>query len=625
MSTPYAPGRTDVIRQWLAFAVLSAVGIAIYTNIFAAPFVFDSVSRIRENVHIRQLWPPWGWLTYGQRPIAYFTIALNYALHDYQLWGYHAVNLTIHLLASCVLFLLVQRTFRRVGLTRRDRGSMMAPAFAVALLWLTHPLHTQAVTYTIQRIESLMGLFYLLTLYCFSRAEHSSRASLWLVASSCCCWLGMATKEVMVSAPLIVLWYDRVFIANKWRDIWASRRWYYASLFASWLLLAFLVTQMGDYGQSAIKVDGVTPLDYAMSQPGVILHYLRLCFWPIGQNLDYGWQVPQSLSAAVLPALGVAMLVAATVWCIFRRPQMGFLGGWFFLILAPTSSVMPIVDLAFEHRMYLPLAAVCTLAVVAVRGVLHRLHALLPVSPRWCTLSSWVALWLLVGTLGGLSHLRNEVYRSELLLWADVIKKSPHHLRGYANLGARLIRVGRIDEAIPYLQHVLAKDPRHLGARNNLARSLIHQGHLQAAIEHAEIAIAQDPTAAEAYEILGAALALKHQSDGAIQALRKAISLDPQLAIAHVNLGTLLEQKGEIDAAIHHFEAAIRLDPYNASAFYNFGAALYERGQIDDAMQHFRDAIRLNPDLRPAINNLKSRFKGPTHTLAPPHRQMSSK
>lgn len=595
--------------KWLAFAVLIAVGVAIYSNIFSAPFVFDSDFRIRENVHIRQLWPPWGWLTYGARPLAYFTIALNYALHGYEVWGYHAVNLTIHLLASCVLYLLAQHTFSMAGVTRQNQEWRIDPAFVVGLLWLIHPLQTQAVTYTIQRIESLMGLFYLLTLYSFSRAGNSSRAKLWLVISSCCCWFGMATKEVMITAPLIVLWYDRVFVTDNWRNIWHARRGYYASLFASWIWLAFLVTQMGDYGKGAIKVDGITPLDYAMSQPGVILHYLRLCFWPIGQNLDYGWQVPQSLSAVVWPGLVVATLMAVTVWCIWRRPQLGFLGGWFFLILSPTSSVMPIADLAFEHRMYLPLAAVCTLTVIAALGILHRLHLTWTVSPRFFALSSLIALLLLVSTLGGLSHLRNEDYRSEILIWSDVIEKAPHHLRGYANLGARLMRTNLIDEAIPYFQHVLDKNPEHLGARKNLARSLIHKGQLQAAIEQLQIAIEHNPADAEAHEVLGSALAQNHQLDAAIRSLHTAIQLNPHLAIAHANLGTLLEQRGEMDTAIRHFHTAVQLDSHNAAMFYNFGVILYEHGQTDAAMPHFREAIRLNPELAPSVNKLTEHLK----------------
>ena len=178
MSKLCSPKTVGASPQWLALVVLSAVGMAVYSNIFAAPFIFDSVFRIRENMDIRQLWPPWDWMTYNQRPVAYFTLAINYALHGYEVWGYHVVNLSIHLLTSFVLFWLVQHTFTVVDLTRHDQRLRWGPALAVALSWLTHPLQTQSVTYTIQRIESLMGLFYLLTLYCFSRAKGSSRALL---------------------------------------------------------------------------------------------------------------------------------------------------------------------------------------------------------------------------------------------------------------------------------------------------------------------------------------------------------------------------------------------------------------------------------------------------------------
>jgi hypothetical protein len=193
---------------------------------------------------------------------------------------------------------------------------------------------------------------------------------------------------------------------------------------------------MAHYGKTAVVVDGVTPLHYALSQPGVIFHYLYLSIWPVAQCLDYGWPVADSLAAILPPTIIVTGLLAATIWCIFHRPHIGFAAGGIFLILAPTSSVMPIADLAFEHRMYLPLAALCTLSVVAGFEFLQWLIRHRPPRRGVFVAGAVTALVASSTILGGLSYRRNQDYQSAISIWFDVIQKAPHHTRGYNNLRA---------------------------------------------------------------------------------------------------------------------------------------------------------------------------------------------
>jgi protein O-mannosyl-transferase len=179
---------------------------------------------------------------WGGRPVVNLSLALNYALGGSNVWGYHALNLAIHIiLAGLTLFGVVRRTLLRPALRERFSPSAARLALVVAVLWTAHPLQTEAVTYVSQRCESLMGLFYLLTLYCFVRGADSQRCGWWFTLSVVACLLGMATKEVMVTAPLLVLLYDRTFVTGSFRKAWTRHRRLYLSLAGTWLLLGYLM------------------------------------------------------------------------------------------------------------------------------------------------------------------------------------------------------------------------------------------------------------------------------------------------------------------------------------------------------------------------------------------------
>src|SRR5262245_30764340 len=274
-------------------------GITVYSNTFAVPFLFDDEPAIVINPKIRSVWPTVA-MQGSVRGVAIYTFALNYMLHGLDARGYHVLNLAIHIAAVLCLYGIVRRTLIRVG---GEYSKCAEPlALAIALIWVVHPLQTQAVTYIVQRLESLMGLAYLATVYCFIRALDSKRAWAWYLGSVVACALGMGCKEVIVSAPLIVLWYDRAFVANSWRQIAAERKYYYVALAASWGVLAGLIAwNRAGFSSAVIVVEGLNPWIYLMSQASVIVHYLRLSIWPSGQCFDYAWPATRTLGDA-LPA-----------------------------------------------------------------------------------------------------------------------------------------------------------------------------------------------------------------------------------------------------------------------------------------------------------------------------------
>lgn len=347
--------------------LLIIIGAVAYTNSLRGPFIFDDKPNIPDNAKVQRLWPlseamsaPEGSGISG-RPILCLSLALNYAISKYSVWSYYLVNVIIHLLAGLALYGIVRRTLLSKHLRRRFGNHAAVLAWVTATIWVVHPIQTGSVTYIIQRAEPLMGMFYLLTLYAAVRAMESRRAAVWSVVSVACCGLGMATKEVTVTAPLIVLLHDRVFTAGSLRSA-LRRRWgLYAGLAGTWGILA-MAMRSSSYLDTGFSI-GISPFDYALNQFIVVAHYLWLCVWPAKLCLHYNWPVVKEFDKILPSMLVIAGMVGATAWGLARNRKWGYLGAWFFGILAPTSSFVPLKNLAFEHRLYLSLAAPIVLVV----------------------------------------------------------------------------------------------------------------------------------------------------------------------------------------------------------------------------------------------------------------------
>jgi protein O-mannosyl-transferase len=594
-----------------ALAIIAIAAVVAYYNSFSGPFVFDDNLWVTQNPNIRHLWPIWRLLVpskaalFSGRPVINLTLAVNYALGGVNVWGYHAVNLAIHILAAWTLFGIMRRTLSLPRL-REQFGSAAVPlALATAILWMTHPLQTESVTYIIQRTESLMGLFYLLVLYCVIRGATSERSKSWYVAAVASCLLGMATKEVMITAPLVVLLYDRTFLAGSFREAWRRRHGLYLALAATGSVVALLLISTDFYGgTTGFAVRNFTWWSYLLTQPGVIVHYLRLTFWPVGLCLDYGWAAPGSWDGVLLPGIVVAGLLALTIWAMVKRPEWGFLGVWFFVILVPTSSFVPVKDAAFEHRMYLSLASVAAGVVlggyligqwVADRQRISR-PALQAVS---------VCLLIYAGTaLGILTFRRNVAYQSDVSIWEDTVTKAPANQRGHNNLGFYLARRGRFDEAITHCSAALAIDPNDAGAHNNLGIALVGCGRFDEATAHYRKALELQPDYADAHNNLGEALVKRGRVEDALPEYEKALELKPDNAEIHNNLGIALVGCGRFDEAMPHFQKAVELTPDFANAHSNLGAALARRAQCDEAIVHCDKALKIDPNLAQAHNNL---------------------
>jgi tetratricopeptide (TPR) repeat protein len=601
-----------------AAGLLIVAVVVAYSNSLHGKFIFDDVPSIVENQSIRDLgsWqvlaaPPDAITTSG-RPVVNLSLAVNYALGGLAVEGYHVANLVIHLLAALTLFGLVRRTLLAPAMSASFRQASTGLALTVALLWALHPLQTESVTYVVQRAEAMVGLFYLLTLYCLIRGLTAVRGRrAWYAAAVGACVLGMGSKEVMVSAPLMAVLYDRTFVAGSFRASLRLRWRLWLALAATWALLAIVHHLSQNRGGSAGFGLGMTTWQYARTQFGCIIHYLRLVFWPSPLVLDYGYLIAQKPGEIVPYAAGVLVLLAATTVGLVLRPRWGFLGAWFFAILAPSSSLVPLPgQTQAEHRMYLPLAAVVVLVVVSVHRMAGRMAG--PTAGRF---GQGVAALLAIAAaaaLGWATHSRNQDYQSELVLWNIAIESQPRNDRAYLSRGNVYRAQGQFEEAIKDFDTCLALNPYFVKAYVSRGSAYADQGRHDEAMKDFARAIRLKPDMPYAYNGRGGVYGYAKQYDAAIREFDHAIALAPQLAEAYFNRANVYSAKGEVDAAFKDYDRAIALRSDYAEA-YNIRGSIYDgRGQIDAAIKDYDSAIASRPDFAEAYNNRCSAqdFKG---------------
>jgi Flp pilus assembly protein TadD len=597
---PLSPFRSVVVG--LAVFVLLAYG-----NSLSNPLLLDDQSSITNNAQIRTLWPlsiplsPPDESPVAGRPVVNLTFAVNYALGGLDVRGYHLGNLAVHLLAALVLLALVRRILLLPGLAPVFGARATALAAACALIWGLHPLHTEIVNYVSQRTTALMGLFYLLTLYCSVRAVSGSTRG-WTVAAVAACAAGMACKETMVTAPLLVVVFDRIFLFSSLRVAVRARAALYAGLAATWVLLAAL---MMSGGRTTVGFDGgVTAWDYLLNQFPLIVNYLRLALWPDALVVDYG--VPRMLELAdVGPSVAIAaLLVALTVAALRFRPQAGFAGVAFFVLLSPTSSVVPIVsEVGAERRMYLPLAALVVLGVcLAYRAgsrvaalLLHRLPARLPFH-LGCAVVAAVCAVMCVRVFT-----RNLEYRSALAIASVTAERRPHG-RAYFALGNALLQAGREDEAIRSFR----RSARDFAGGHFALGTLIIPKDPEAGIAELRRFLQLMPGHAAApglHQLIGLAQMRLGRYARAADELQIAATASPRNLSTRAALGEALLKAGRGGEALPHLRmvgAARR----SGSLHNLIGAALAQTGRLDDARAEFEQAARLDPDDPAAKANL---------------------
>jgi len=581
-------------------AVIALAVVLTYANSLHGPFVIDDQAAIVQNEQIRVLSRlgdvlfPESESPVAGRPLVNLSFALNFAAGGLDVRGYHAVNIAVHLACALLAFGLIRRTLELPRLRRHFDGSSIDLAFAAALLWVLHPLNSEVVDYLTQRSESLMAAFYLSTLYAANRALTEPRKRAWQALAVVSCALGMLCKESMATAPVMVVLYDRVFAFDSWRDAVRDRLRLYVGLAATYLVFVAIILGGARSGVAGFS-SGVSPWTYLLNQTMVVAHYLRLSFWPKGLVVFYGWPAPLTVGDVVPYAILILTLIAATIAALSRAPAVGFLGAWFFLTLAPASSVVPVAtEVGAERRMYLPLLALVMLTVAGAHTAWKHRPAI-----RTLALVPMIALVGVAGALAAATVARNREYAAPLTLARTVIDRRPNAV-AYHILGEQLMLDGRDAEAIEPLSEAVARGNSRAGYPLGVA--LLNQQRLTEAVQRLDAFVRTSelpyrpvpgwlvPPRTEvvsARVLMARVFASERQWSQVAEQAERVLKVMPSHQDAHrllvealINLGFSRVLAGDFDEAVKLFRRALVVDPANARVKDLLALALEDQQRV---------------------------------------------
>jgi tetratricopeptide (TPR) repeat protein len=571
--------------------VIILLGIAVYSNTFESPFVLDDVVNIVDNPIIKDLGyfsqpsSARGFTGHAEYPalvkryISHLSFALNYRFHGLEITGFHITNLVIHLINGLLLYLLVVVTFRTPRM--RDSGLVHYRnhiALMSALLFVCHPVQTQAVTYISQRFASMTAMFYIGSVVAWAASglsgKTTSRIALYVI-SILSAVLAMKTKEIAFTLPMAIVMYEFMFFERGKRRIVML-----VPLLLTMLIIPLVLMDTGaslgammDSVSEAARAPGseLSRSQYLLTQFTVIPRYVYLIFFPINQNLDYDWPVYDSFlePGVFLSFMFLVSLLGLGVYMLRRsyggggRPAArlaAFGVFWFFLALSVESSVIPIMNVIFEHRVYLPGAGAFVALSVGAFSVLGRLR------DRKARTTCVALLLTSVFVLSAAAFARNDVWKTEIAIWEDTVGKSPGKARPHNNLGFAYWSTGL---------HEMAK-------------------------EQYVIAIGIKPDYADAHNNLGIIYKQEGLLDKAMEQYMIAMKVDPDYANSHNNIANVYYRKGMFDKSIKHYRIALSLKPNYVKAHFNLGLIFIEKGQYENARREFRAALRKKPDYKKA-------------------------
>jgi protein O-mannosyl-transferase len=600
--------------HFLALFLHIAVGLLLYTHTLKYPFVFDDKRNITGNSYIRLKQLDFDSLcrsatnsVLASRPVANLSFALNYYFSEYNPGPYRLVNIVIHivngLLVYCLALLTLTLTFPN-PISSNNR-TIIGASLCSSLIWLVHPVQTQSVTYVVQRMNSLSALFYLASLCSFisGRLSQSTyrRLAYW---AFCFCFglLSLGTKEIAATLPIVILLYEWYFF----RDLSLSWLQGNIKLLAVPVILFLLITLLYLGENPVEKILGgysnrnFTAGERVLTQFRVIVFYLSLLIYPHPDrlNLDHFFSVSSSLVNPASTGISSA-LILFFLWLGYRLGRSGkrlssFCIIWFFINLLIESSILPL-ELAFDHRLYLPSIGVALLSVPLFLR-------LTPARPGYLTLIVPVSIILILSLW---THQRNKVWKDAFALWSDCAAKSPKKARPHNNLGNTVREQGNNNAAIVHYLTAMRLDPNYAKPYYNLGNILLEQGKTEQAIRRFQQALRLEPGYEEAHLSLGAARQRQGDLEAAMRHYLEASRIRPGYAEAHNNIGYVLSLQGNFDAAIHHYVQALKAKPDYAGAHGNMGIALANQGRMDDAIKHFSAAVSIDPGDDRSRNNLE--------------------
>lgn len=600
------PGRT-----LLAAAVLAVLCAICYANSIHAPLVFDDIPNIVNDqaIHIERftlgnLYTAAVHSTMPSRPLANISFAINYWLDGLAVTPFHLVNIVIHFFNGCLVYLLALFILRRVlaGSAAERKPPVYSLALFAAALFVVHPIQVQSVTYTVQRMNSMATMFYLLAVLAYIRARLTAAGGrrIAFAAATLILWLlALGCKEIAATLPAALLLIEWYFFQDAKRGFFREHAPALTVLVllmavVAWFFLGAhpLARIMGDY-----QTRDFTLGQRLLTESRVLIYYLSLLLLPLPSrlNLLHGFTISHSLLTPISTLFSILALAGLLVFALLtarRYRLVSFCILWFFLQSLIESSFIGL-ELVFEHRLYLPMVA-CSITAA------YLLYCLLASRPRILATGAVV----LVAALCSGTVVRNEAWASARSLWSDVISKNPASYRAFYNLANDEARRGLEQQAIANYRHSISLRPDFAEAHDNLGIALRRQGDLDQALAQFRRAAQLDPTDYRTHYNMAIAHNAAGDTAQAITEYRAALGQNPDYAQAQYNLGNLFDRTGNKQQAEYYYRAAIRSDPKYALAYNNLGILLAGEGKLKQALVLVKKTVALKPGFAGGYINL---------------------
>ncbi len=594
----------ELLRKFFPYLLIIAVGMIAYANSFGGVFVFDDGFSIVENPSIRQLNIGRLWDVFNVRMIGYLTFALNYKFGGLDPFGYHLINLLIHLINGCLVLGLGGLLFKRareIGASPLSRYASSAAAITAALLFISHPIETQAVTYIVQRLASLVALFYLSSLFLYSvgrmRMIAGQRGGIFILFAFITAVLAMLTKQNVITLPLSVMLLECAFFSSDLKSILRIIPSMLVVLLVLVIIpLALMLVYSIPFGELSELTRETTLLgrsDYFFTEINAVRDYLWMLIWPADQSLDHLYPISKTFFEwrTLLSAILHTTIIVAAI-ASFKRNRMIFFGViFFYLALSVESSFIPIRDVFVEHRLYLPSIGFFFAISSIIWSVANRFH----ISHSFM----WFLLLVVITILVVLTNMRNEIWHSPEEVWNDVLINAPENPRAHYNLGKVYEASGRLDEAYEEYQKTLSIR-ESAWAWNNIGNIALRRGGTEEAISAYKKSISSDGKFAMPHANLAVALEKKGDNSGAVEENMAAVGIDPNLAAAHYNLGRLAMVRGDLAESERELKRTLAIDPIHKLARYRLAVVLMRSSRIDDALSEIMKQRSLYPDDRKA-------------------------
>lgn len=584
--------------------IIVFAGVLVYSNSFEAEFQLDDNFHILNRKDIQDInnyTYLQKWSNINQRPLSTFTLAINYQVHGFKVFGYHLFNLIIHLLSAIFVYLLTNQILQSPAIKEKTvKRHRRLIAFFCGLVFVMHPIQTESVTYVIQRMTSLAGLFYLMSASFYIKGRYAmikdkiTLSATFMVISILSAVLAILSKQIAITIPAAFLLIELFFVRNKDKKL--CKKFFYTGL----IILVSLILLVICFGEIPRETDRISRYDYAITQLRVFTKYLQLSVFPIVQNLDYDFHVSHSLKGTkeIISLIVVTLFIFAGFFLYKKHRVYAFGLFWFIITLSVESTIIPINDVIFEHRLYLPLFGIILILTMLLFEIFSKKNIRIFI----------ISMMLISLFYGILTYARNEVWQSNYSLWKDVVEKSPNKARPHLNYGNALLERGDMQRAITHFTKSIKADPQNWPAYFNRGNVRISTGNYKGAIEDLNIFIEQYPNLPDPRNNLGKAKMLTGDFGGAILEFNKTLELDSTFDKAWFNRGNTRMFIGDYQGAINDFRKSLQFNPGNPSAYNNIAQAFVNLKQADSALLNFNIALDLDPSYAKAYLNRANLF-----------------